>query len=57
MRSNFSPILSSTAIEAALSGDEMATIRCIPFEEMPMPGKCIFTGEKSEQRVVFAKSY
>jgi hypothetical protein len=27
MRSNFSPILSSTAIEAAFSGDVMATIR------------------------------
>jgi prolyl-tRNA synthetase len=38
------------------------TIRCIPqndepgFEE-PLPGKCIFTGQPTTQRAVFAKAY
>ena len=47
----------SAEVEAKIKEDLKVTIRCIPFEEMPVPGKCIFTGEKSEQRVVFAKSY
>jgi prolyl-tRNA synthetase len=47
----------SAEVEAKIKEDLKVTIRCIPFEEMPQPGKCIFTGEKSEQRVVFAKSY
>ena len=47
----------SAEVEAKIKEDLKVTIRCIPFEEMPQPGTCIFTGEKSEQRVVFAKSY
>ena len=45
----------SPEIEAKIKEDLKVTIRCIPFEE-PQPGTCIFTGEPSEQRVVFAKS-
>ncbi|RMF57907.1 MAG: proline--tRNA ligase [Calditrichaeota bacterium] len=33
------------------------TIRCIPLEGGEEEGKCIFTGEHSKQRVVFAKAY
>ena len=33
-----------------------ATIRCIP-EENNMPGKCVFSGDPSSQRVLFAKAY
>ncbi len=33
------------------------TIRCIPFNDQGGAGKCIFTGEPSKQRVIFAKSY
>ena len=33
-----------------------ATIRCIP-EENNMPGKCVFSGDLSSQRVLFAKAY
>jgi prolyl-tRNA synthetase len=47
----------SAEVEAKIKEDLKVTIRCIPFEEMPQPGKCIFTGEKSDQRVVWAKSY
>lgn len=44
-------------IEAKLKSDLAVTIRCIPLEENPEPGKCIFSGDKSAQRVVFAKAY
>ena len=45
----------SPEIEAKIKEDLKVTIRCIPFEEMPQPGACIFTGEKSTQRVVFCE--
>lgn len=34
-----------------------ATIRCIPLNNKIEAGKCVFTGEKSSQRVLFAKAY
>ena len=34
-----------------------ATIRCIPLEGEKEPGKCVFTGKPSSQRVLFAKAY
>jgi prolyl-tRNA synthetase len=34
-----------------------ATIRCIPIDNKIEEGKCILTGEKSTQRVLFAKAY
>ena len=34
-----------------------ATIRCIPLQNKKEPGKCIFSGKPSEQRVLFAKAY
>jgi prolyl-tRNA synthetase len=34
-----------------------ATIRCIPLNAIKEEGKCIFTGNPSIQRVVFAKAY
>ena len=33
-----------------------ATIRCIPYENNT-PGKCVFSGDPSPQRVLFAKAY
>tara|TARA_B100001173_G_C15785534_1_gene461175 strand:- start:73 stop:714 length:642 start_codon:yes stop_codon:yes gene_type:complete len=33
-----------------------ATIRCIP-DEKSIPGKCVFSGNPSTQRVLFAKAY
>jgi prolyl-tRNA synthetase len=47
----------SAEVEAKIKEDLKVTIRCIPFEDQPEPGTCIFTGEPSAQRVVFAKSY
>jgi prolyl-tRNA synthetase len=34
-----------------------ATIRCIPLNNKKEEGKCVFSGKKSEQRVLFAKAY
>ncbi len=34
-----------------------ATIRCIPLSQKPETGKCILTGNPSNGRVLFAKSY
>jgi prolyl-tRNA synthetase len=33
------------------------TVRCIPLEGEPEPGKCIFTGQPTTKRVVLAKAY
>lgn len=44
-------------LEAKIKQDLSVTIRCIPFDENPQPGKCIFTGKPSQQEVIFAKSY
>ncbi len=47
---------------AEVLGKLKVTVRCIPqsdepgFEE-PVSGKCIFTGEPTTQRAVFAKAY
>ena len=34
-----------------------ATIRCIPLDEKPSEGVCVYTGKPSTQRVLFAKAY
>ncbi|MBZ9651800.1 proline--tRNA ligase [Psychroflexus montanilacus] len=34
-----------------------ATIRCIPLEGQKESGKCVFTGNNSARRVLFAKAY
>ena len=50
----------SRAVEEKVKADLKVTIRCIPFADPAHPtepGKCIFTGEPSPQRVVWAKSY
>ena len=33
------------------------TIRCVPLDAKEEPGKCIFTGQESRRRGVFAKAY
>ncbi|HOL68178.1 MAG TPA: proline--tRNA ligase, partial [bacterium] len=33
------------------------SIRCVPLEDKPEPGKCIFTGQLSRQQVIFARAY
>ena len=47
----------SPEVEAKIKGDTKATIRCIPLDQDPVPGKCMVTGEPSEREVVFAVAY
>jgi prolyl-tRNA synthetase len=47
----------SREVEEQVKSDLKVTIRCIPFTDAPEPGTCIFTGEPSRQRVIWAKSY
>jgi prolyl-tRNA synthetase len=46
----------SRAVEERIKNDLKVTIRVIPFGDAK-PGQCIFTGEPSAHRVVWAKSY
>ncbi len=43
--------------EQRIKEETKATIRCIPLDARPDPGKCIFSGRPSERRVVFAQAY
>ncbi|MGZ5022115.1 MAG: proline--tRNA ligase [Chthoniobacterales bacterium] len=50
----------SREVEEQVKSDLKVTIRCIPFDDPANPphsGKCIFTGEPSARRVIWAKSY
>ncbi len=50
----------SGEVEEQVKNDLKVTIRCIPFDDPknpPQAGQCIFTGEPSKRRVVWAKSY
>jgi prolyl-tRNA synthetase len=47
----------SREVEEQIKADLKVTIRCIPFTDAPEPGTCIFTGQPSRQRVIWAKSY
>jgi prolyl-tRNA synthetase len=50
----------SAEVEAKIKEDLKVTIRCIPYDEKirdESPGTCIFSGEPSSRRVIFAKAY
>ena len=50
----------SREVEEQIKNDLKVTIRCIPFDDPASPpeaGICIFSGEPSPRRVVWAKSY
>ena len=50
----------SREVEEQIKNDLKVTIRCIPLDDTanpPEPGVCIFSGEPSRGRVVWAKSY
>jgi prolyl-tRNA synthetase len=47
----------SAAVEERVKNDLNVTIRCIPLDGKPEEGKCVISGEKSNRRVIFAKSY
>lgn len=43
--------------EAKIKEETKATIRLIPINGQPEPGKCMVTGKESAQKVLFARSY
>jgi prolyl-tRNA synthetase len=43
--------------EEKIKAETKATIRLIPLEESAESGKCVYTGEPSQKRVVFARAY
>jgi len=43
--------------EDAIKKEINATVRCIPFDEAPSDGVCVYSGKPSSQRVIFAKAY
>ena len=47
----------TTETEKQIHAESKATIRCLPLNMPQEPGKCIYTGRPSQQRVVFAQAY
>ena len=47
----------TTETEEKIKDETKATIRTIPLDGKPENGKCIYTGNPSKQRVVFARAY
>jgi prolyl-tRNA synthetase len=45
------------ATETAIKEATKATIRCIPLDAPDEAGTCVWTGQPSVRRVVFAKAY
>ena len=43
--------------EEKIKEETKATIRCIPFDQNKEEGKCVYSGEPSKGRVLFAKAY
>ena len=47
----------TAATEEKIKDLTKATIRCIPLDRVLGAGSCVFTGESSVGRVLFAKAY
>ena len=45
------------ANEAKIKEETKATVRCIPFEQAGLSGRCIYTGETTDTEVLFAVAY
>jgi prolyl-tRNA synthetase len=43
--------------EGKIKEETKATMRCIPLEQSGEPGKCIFCGQASKEKAIFAKAY
>lgn len=43
--------------EDAIKAETKATIRCIPFNSTEQAGTCVFSGNPSSKRVIFARAY
>jgi len=47
----------SSETEEKIKQETKATIRCIPLSNNQEEGKCVYSGNPSKQRVIFAKAY
>ena len=47
----------TTETEQIIKDETKATIRCIPFDQVPEEGVCMYSGKPSKGRVIFALSY
>jgi prolyl-tRNA synthetase len=47
----------SVDCETKIKEETRATTRCIPFSQEEESGQCIYCGEKSNKRIIFAKAY
>ena len=47
----------TAATEEKIKDLTKATIRCIPLDAVEEAGTCVFTGNPSSKRVLFAKAY
>ncbi len=45
------------ACEAKIKKDTKATIRCIPFDQKNINGKCIYCGKEAKQKAYFSRAY
>jgi len=43
--------------EGKIKEETKATIRCIPFDQNHQPGKCMYTGNETATKAIFAKAY
>ena len=43
--------------EEKIQKEMKATIRCIPLDDDLEDGKCVYSGQPSKRRVIFAKAY
>ena len=43
--------------EGKIKEETKTTMRCIPLEQSGEPGKCIFCGQASKEKAIFAKAY
>ncbi|MFN8467440.1 MAG: proline--tRNA ligase [Caldilineaceae bacterium] len=43
--------------EERLKEETKATLRCIPFEQPPMPGRCFYTGRPANRVAIFGRAY
>ncbi len=47
----------SSQDEGKIKDETKATIRTIPFDQHNPPGKCLYTGHPTTQKVIFARAY
>jgi len=47
----------TSGTEERIKTETKATIRCIPLEGPTAPGRCIYSGNESARKVLFAKAY